>query len=73
VIILQLAAIKTRLDSATPLDCATFFPSGRPDIPVGLGETDNTVSKSWESHATARSSQGLGLVSTPNANTWLES
>jgi hypothetical protein len=63
VIILQLAAIKTRLDSATPLDCATFFPSGHPDIPVWLGETDNTVSKSWESRATARSSQGQGLVS----------
>jgi hypothetical protein len=63
VIILQLAAIKTRLDGATSNEVATFFPSGRPDIPVWLGETDNSVSKSWENRATARTSQGQGLVS----------
>jgi hypothetical protein len=63
VIILQLAAIKTRLDVATASDVTTFFPAGRPDIPVWLGETDNSVSKSWENRATARTSQGQGLVS----------
>jgi hypothetical protein len=25
-----------------------YFPLGRPNIPVWLGKTDNTVSKSWE-------------------------
>jgi hypothetical protein len=63
VIILQLAAIKARLDGASAQDILTYFPSGRPDIPVWLGETDNTVSKSWENRATSRTSQGQGLVS----------
>jgi hypothetical protein len=63
VIILQLAAIKARLDLATVQDSLTYFPAGRPDIPVWLGETDNTVSKSWENRATSRTSQGQGLVS----------
>lgn len=63
VIILQLAAIRTRLETMTPHTTALYFPNGRPDIPVWLGETDNTVSKSWENRATARTSQGQGLVS----------
>jgi hypothetical protein len=63
VIILQLAAIRTRLDTMSPKEALTHFPNGRPDIPVWLGETDNTVSASWENRATARSSQGQGLVS----------
>ena len=63
IIILQLAAIKTRLESITLLDTLVYFPAGRPAIPVWLGETDNSVSKSWESRATARTSQGQSLVS----------
>jgi hypothetical protein len=59
VVILQLAAIKTRLGAS---DAANYFPDGVPNIPVWLGETDNTVSASWENRATARSSQGQGLV-----------
>jgi hypothetical protein len=63
IIILQLAAIKARLDNATNQESTGFFPLGRPDIPVWLGETDNTVALSWENRATARTSQGQGLVS----------
>jgi hypothetical protein len=59
VIILQLAAIKTRIGAS---DVANYFPDGVPNIPVWLGETDNTVSASWENRAAARSSQGQGLV-----------
>lgn len=63
VVILQLAAIHVRLDTMSQEDQAFCFPEGRPDIPVWLGETDNTVSLSWENRATARTSQGQGLVS----------
>ena len=63
VLILQLAAIRTRLDGASPSEALTYFPGGVPDIPVWFGETDNTVSASWENRATARTSQGQGLVS----------
>jgi hypothetical protein len=63
VIILQLAAIKTRLATMTTKEESIYFPLSRPNIPMWLGETDNTVSKSWETRATARTSQGQGLVS----------
>ena len=63
VLLLQLAAIRVRLDTMTLDDETTFFPDGRPAIPVWYGETDNSVSKSWENRATARTSQGQGLVS----------
>ena len=63
VVILQLAAIHVRLDTMAVAETHTYFPNGRPDIPVWLGETDNSVSKSWENRATASTSQGQGLVS----------
>lgn len=63
VVILQLAAIRTRLETMTSESEVLYFPSGRPAIPVWHGETDNSVSKSWENRATARTSQGQGLVS----------
>ena len=63
VVILQLAAVRVRIDTATPDQLARFFPRGVPDIPVWHGETDNTVSKSWENRATATSAQSQGLVS----------
>ena len=63
VVILQLAAIKTRLGTITLEDILTMFPTGLPAIPVWYGETDNSVSKSWENKATAKTSQGQGLVS----------
>jgi hypothetical protein len=63
VVILQLAAIQVRLATMTADAEAHYFPSGRPNIPVWLGETDNTVSKSWENRATAQTSQRQGLVS----------
>ena len=62
-IILQLAAIRVRLDSLAYGSVSDFFPNGKPHIPVWLGETDNSVSKSWENRATARTSQEQGLVS----------
>ena len=62
VVVLQLAAIKVRLESLTESQAATYFPSGLPDIPVWFGETDNSVSKSWANRATSGSSQGQGLV-----------
>jgi hypothetical protein len=63
VVILQFAAVATRLQTATAQDCLIYFPGGRPDIPVWLGETDNTVAQSWENRATSRSLQGQGLLS----------
>ncbi|MGL5812230.1 MAG: hypothetical protein ACRCYW_02690, partial [Aeromonas sp.] len=63
ILILQLAAIHTRLSTSSHLEALTFFPSGVPDIPVWRGETDNTVSMSWENRATARTSQNQALVS----------
>jgi hypothetical protein len=62
-IILQLAAIKTRLNTMTTKEESIYFPLDCPNIPVWLGKTNNTVSKSWETRATARTSQGQGLVS----------
>ncbi len=62
VIILQLAAVHTRLTTMGTAEEARFFPRGRPAIPVWLGETDNSVSRSWENRASARSSSGQNLV-----------
>ena len=63
VLILQLAAIRTRLDTPTGLSFPLAFPNGMPSIPVWLGWTDNTASKAWESRATTKGSQGQALVS----------
>ena len=62
VVILQLAAVLTRIWDLPVGERSIYFPNGRPHIPVWLGETDNTVSKSWENRATAKTSQGQGLV-----------
>ena len=62
VIIIQLAAIKTRLASLPPGSSSVYFPHGKPTIPVWLGETDNTVSRAWENRATAKTPTGQGLV-----------
>jgi hypothetical protein len=48
VIILQLAATKTRLATMTTKEESIYFPLGCPNIPVWSGETNNTMSKSWE-------------------------
>lgn len=61
-LILMLAAIHVRLTTITTVQSHRFFPQGRPDIPVWLGLTDNMVSKSWESRATAKSARGQSLV-----------
>ena len=63
VVILQLAAAIVRFEGVMPGDITPYFPGGQPTIPVWLGETDNTVSRSWEARATAKSSQGQSLVS----------
>ena len=63
VVILQLAAVRVRIETATETQLQRFFPNGVPNIPVWYGETDNSVSKSWENRATARSAQSQGLVS----------
>ena len=65
VVILQLAAIVARLEQfrSDPSKGLHFFPNGPPDIPVWLGEADNTVSCSWETRATAKTAQGKGLFS----------
>ena len=63
VIILQFAAVITRLGTADPDHLRSYFPSGVPDIPVWLGETDNTVSKSWENRGSTGSRHGQSLVS----------
>ena len=61
-LILQLAAIKVRIAGILPWQVKTYFPRGFPDIPVWFGETDNTVSKSWENKVTSKTSTGQGLV-----------
>jgi len=50
VVILQLAAVLTRLENcdAGISDPAVHFPAGIPDIPVWLVESDNVVSVVWE-------------------------
>jgi hypothetical protein len=64
VIVIQLAAIIARLEEvdSSPSSGRVYFPQGVPNIPVWLGESDNTVTVSWENRATARTSQGQGLV-----------
>ena len=63
--IVQLSAVITRLEEldAGLLDTAVYFPTGTPDIPVWLVESDNMVSVAWERKATSASLQGQGLVS----------
>jgi len=65
VVILQLAAVLTRLEDcdAGISDPAVYFPAGIPNIPVWLVEPDNMVSVVWEWKATSASLQGQGLVS----------
>lgn len=61
-LIIMLAAVKERL-LALPLHVQqTCFPKRIPTIPVWLGYTDNTVSKSWEAKATAKSKRGQSLI-----------
>ena len=62
VVILQLAATKVRLEETPKEVLVEWFGGQMPDIPVWFGETDNTVSRSWENRATSRSVQGQGLV-----------
>jgi len=65
IVIIQLAAVITRLDSISSGTASgqLYFPHGVPDIPVWLGKSDNSVSVAWENRATSSSSQGQGLVS----------
>ena len=65
VVILQLAAVLTRLEDcdAGISDPAVYFPAGIPNIPVWLVESDNVVSVMWERKATSASLQRQGLVS----------
>ena len=56
-------ATLTRLNGEEHGVVSQCFPEGCPNIPVWLGETDDSVSRSWENGATARTSQGQGLVS----------
>jgi hypothetical protein len=62
IVILQLVAVKVRLNTLPQHLAELVFPNGVPYIPVWHGLTDNTVSKSWESKATAKSPQGQALV-----------
>ena len=50
VVIIQLSVVITRLEEldAGLLDTAVYFPTGTPDIPVWLVESDNMVSVAWE-------------------------
>lgn len=62
VVILQLMEIHVGLLSLSEEAALEHFPKGSPNVPVWLGETDNSVSKSWENRATAQTSSGQGLV-----------
>ena len=65
VVILQFAAVITRLDDCDQghSDYGAYFPNGPPNVPVWLVESDNMVSVAWERKATSASLQGQGLVS----------
>ena len=62
VIILQLAAIHTRLQMYRADELPSPFVDGIPHIPVWRCRTDNLVSKSWESKVTARTCHGQSLL-----------
>ena len=61
VVIFQLAAVVTRMrQPGTP---GRFFPGRKmPHIPVWLGETDNSASRSWENRISTKSPQGQSLL-----------
>ncbi|CAB9529093.1 hypothetical protein SEMRO_2400_G326220.1 [Seminavis robusta] len=61
-IIVQLAAITTRLRSIPSSGPSPFFPDGRPHLPIVLVETDNTSALSWAETATSSSSHGQALL-----------
>ena len=62
-LVLQFVAVKVRFQSSKPEDLVSYLERTTiPSIPVWLGETDNTTSKSWENRATARTPQGQGIV-----------
>ena len=62
VIILQLAAVKVRWDAIRNRGDDHHTLPALPHVLVWLGETDNTVSRSWENKSTAKTSSGQGLV-----------
>lgn len=62
VLILQLAAVHVRLQSLPEKYRALAFQGLSPNIPVWLGRTDNMVSSSWESKASAKGKQGQSLL-----------
>ena len=62
VIILQLAAIRVRWEGILSGSDDHHTLSNIPSVLTWRGETDNTVSKSWENKVTARTPSGQGLV-----------
>ena len=62
VVLLQHAAIITRLAQATPAQITRWFPSGRPHIPYWLGDCDNEVSTHWDGDMSARGIPGQNLI-----------
>ena len=62
VIILQLAAVRVRWDSIRHQGDSHHTLPRLPSVLVWKGETDNTVSRSWENKVTAKTSSGQSLV-----------
>ena len=62
VILLQLAAIRTRLELYRDGCLPSPFSAGVPHIPVWRCRTDNLVSKSWEGKVTARTHHGQSVL-----------
>ncbi len=61
-VILQLAAIITRIQGLPAHVKATHFPNGVPAFPVLLCLTDNVSSLSWCNRVTSKSPQGQALL-----------
>jgi hypothetical protein len=61
VVVIQIAAVLTRLQDLPPEVLATF-PDGIPEIPVLLTWTDNTATWKWAQKVTSTSPRGQSLV-----------
>jgi hypothetical protein len=62
IVVLQLAAVVTRLRTLSPIQKQAFFPSGLPAHPILLVRSDNTASVAWANKVTSKSLQGQALI-----------
>ena len=61
-VLLQHAAITTRLSTATPSQLSRWFPQGTPAVPYWMCDCDNMVSTHWDRAMSARGLAGQNLL-----------